>query len=303
MEEREVYPRNLFDPTKVTELEWLKENKFLVDQPPPDDLEGTKNYEEHALACLEFANRKRMDIEKNFAPKMKHHFKTAIEICKITVPPFGPKNRGRRYGELYVARSMAMDSSEDNIKKFCWIMYNSCSAPYKGVFGVDMCKYFEDICMSELGVVYGDSSDDDAQKEAEKKRKGCVQKCLGLEINKYRCNARDNMSKNAECEISNIQANVPTNWKKDKPKPKDRDRLFWVGKKDRNVVVPADASEEEKRKLQQKLVWSHVSDCVVGMHVLEIVPGFAGLTHLLSLRLITQMTRTGRCGVTRCRCT
>jgi hypothetical protein len=220
---REYYSDCLFDAQGDTTVQYLiKTKEITVDA----DTVGAEQYKKLVEQTIEYSNDKKRDVKNVFDPIMEEHFRLCVQICGMTRP--GEMNtRKKIYGGAHVAHSIADDPSIENIKRLAWTVFYSCLTAHKKIFNNDMSVAYERIIMEQLNVGYKPREVEDGKVP----KKGCVSMYINRILNKYRCNLRDGMTKNASCTVANVCTNMPKGWQGPKPKPKDCACLFWVATK------------------------------------------------------------------------
>lgn len=220
--------------------------------------EESVGYEMEVINAVKASKNRSNLVRGQFEKMLEEHVRIAGGICGLqdtpqTMTSFLSNNR-RPEGNIF-SRSLVTDHSDLNLKRVCWVLYYSCNALFKNVFGLEMPDYWELKVMEALGVRYEETS------SVAKVGKGCVAQFLTKLLNRVRELTKESMKSNVECIFGKISSNSP----KEKAykmvetfaKPEKQSRsLFWIGIKDGHHVIQA-PNGDQKREL--KIEWKWVS--------------------------------------------
>jgi hypothetical protein len=235
----------MFDTKKDTSVEFI-EAKGLLSRSDCVWKEG--EYEAAMTTLLEECEMKKKEVGNVFGTILDAHFRVAAEICGMTHQDRRSVPVRIREG-VHMARSMAADCSDSNVRRLCWILYTSCLVAYKNNFGKDLSWHSEKRVMEELGVCYSDE-------ENRSKMKGCVAMWSSKILNNYRCNVKESMSTNKSCAYAGVYSNMPEGWDKKqgnvKPKQNKPDTLFWIATKMRDFADTTQFLYDVDEKTEKK---------------------------------------------------
>lgn len=198
---------------------------------------------------LDICNKKRELIMRWFEPRLEEHIRLACDVCGMSMKTEYVGYDERIDKGVHIAKSMAMDPSEDNIRRVCWVLFYSFNSVYKNLMSGDMSVYHEEIAMDEMNIEYEMEMDQSAKQIVF----GCISKCMNRMINKYRCNVRDNMLMNNTSAIGNVTGNAPFPSETKFQSP----NTFWIGRKQVGVTALQRMTEKDRKK--QILIWNMVS--------------------------------------------
>ncbi len=220
-----------FDPEKDTTRKFVLDNNLVDD---PNSLDFDAAVDRAVVEC----SRNKDNILKLFTRHRDSHFQMTAKIC-------GMKFRdGEKMVDIVhskdMAKSIVDDTSPLNVKRLCWILYYSTSGLYKRLFGVEFSEYLEMAILKEAGIQY--------KVQPEIKGKGCVALYLNKLINGYRTNVKECFLNKRVCGLGSILNNTPKGWLQivgnKKPKPKNKNCLFWVGTKTGDLRAREKATRE-----------------------------------------------------------
>jgi hypothetical protein len=246
----ETWSKNLFDPQKDTTIDWIKRHG-LVSEMQSESVDDTaiKN------RLRDFKNestRLKEEVKAKFMGCMLRNFSLAAKICGLVYPDPQLDDMLVSIRESTdIGKSVAHDSTKENLERVSWTLYYSSTIIYKTIFGMEMSDYYEPLIMKQLGACYEETTD--------KSGKGCVAMLLNKMLNRYRSGAQESMKTNKNCTIAGINSNAPANLDKQaggqKKTPSDKSYVFWIGTKNgTEKVVNKEGKEEEKVKIEWRWV-------------------------------------------------
>jgi hypothetical protein len=245
-----VWRKWAFDPHQNTNKDWLLSKNFISEK---DESMSNEMYENEVARLIDDCEKKKEEVKEIFNRKLDEHFEISAELCGLK------QNNGVKIREAgHLVKSIAHDSSEDNLRRLCWTMYTSCLSAYKNTVGEEMCDYLERFVMEEINVVY--NTEDETKPGA----KNCIVMWMNKLLNNYRCNVKEGMTCNKNCAVAGVLSNVPkgVEFTDRNPKPKKSEQLFWISNKVRDDATGS-FSYEGNRKV--KKYWSWVStQCRMG---------------------------------------
>lgn len=250
MDRSEYWPKDTFDSQKTTTLDWIMKTDWVGCSEKESNPEA---YKDKVIKALETSDFRREEIRNWYDKVLDEHIRLACDICGMTVvcSKFGYEERISRGKQI--AQSVKDDPSEENIKRFFWILWYSFTATYKAITGFDMAEYNEVVVMKEKSIKYSEDS-----KEEEN---GCISKLMNRAINNYRNNVRESIaSSNLGC-IASLKYNSPTasEYTGILETAKHSRSTFWVGIK-RKVIEAVHSPTGKKTTIFD---WTAVSNCVL----------------------------------------
>lgn len=133
MDGTEHWPKDAFDSEKTTTLDWITERKWVGSN---ENETQSEEYRSMVSKELEKSDTRKEEISNWYDNVLEEHIRLACDICGMTVecPKFGYKEKITR--GKHIAQSIKVDPSEENIKRFFWILWYSVTKTYKAITGL-----------------------------------------------------------------------------------------------------------------------------------------------------------------------
>jgi hypothetical protein len=237
---QECWPRDVFNSQKETNRQWVIDHQLLPSEGP--------NNEELIWKLIHLSNQKKDAIKSLFTQHMEKHFRLVADLSGFNVVDGAGGPQKVRDSSDFV-KGIVNDTTGKNVERLCWILYYASNSAYKSIFGMELNEYYEELVMDQLKVSYKSDSQKDSVK-------GCVSQYINKLLNNYRSNVKDAMAKNRNCGIASVGINAPTEGvylTTDKPKVKNTNYLFWIGRK-RNMDGVATNAKDRKKLI----IWNWV---------------------------------------------
>jgi hypothetical protein len=249
----ERWSRNGFDPQKDTTIDWIKRHRLVEEA---TIMGGEISAYDQLLTDFKIASDKsKENVRRVFTEHMTTNFSVAGKICGMKYPDIHLGSMLLPVREAnHISKSVAHDTSEENLERVCWTLYYSSSNIYKNIFAMEMSDYYEPMIMSNLKVSYVEAPGTS--------NKGCVALWSNKLLNRYRTSVQESISFNKECIIARINTNAPANvekWVNEQGRPPtDKSCLYWIGTKNGTERLQGkNGKEEERLKIEWRWVRTH----------------------------------------------